>query len=88
VPCDICGRKFASDKIDKHIGICAKANTKKRKVFDAKGAREATDATGKGIEKDPYAPPPRKNFPGSKKPPAKAAAPTEKAVGKIPKWKL
>ena len=88
MPCSICGRKFASDKIDKHEAICAKTANKKRKVFDSKGAREATDATGKGVEKDPYAPPPRKGMPGNKKPPAKAAAPTGKEPGKIPKWKL
>ncbi|ETO27029.1 hypothetical protein RFI_10107 [Reticulomyxa filosa] len=34
VPCKICGRKFHSDRIDKHICICMKLNKKKmRKVW-------------------------------------------------------
>lgn len=31
VPCAICGRKFSSDRIAKHQGICRKVNTKKVK---------------------------------------------------------
>lgn len=34
IACSLCGRSFASDRIEKHEGICAKTKTKKRKVFD------------------------------------------------------
>lgn len=34
VSCSLCGRSFASDRIEKHEGICAKTKSKKRKVFD------------------------------------------------------
>jgi hypothetical protein len=34
VACSLCGRNFASDRIEKHEGICAKTKSKKRKVFD------------------------------------------------------
>jgi len=40
VPCDYCGRKFASDRIDKHLNVCNKGNGKQRKVFNSKAARE------------------------------------------------
>lgn len=33
--CSICGRNFNEDRIEKHMVICQKASTKKRKVFDA-----------------------------------------------------
>ncbi|KAJ2999332.1 Zinc finger C2HC domain-containing protein 1C [Globomyces sp. JEL0801] len=39
VGCDICGRKFMEDRLEKHVAICSKANTKQRKVFDVKAAR-------------------------------------------------
>ncbi|XP_033216748.1 trichohyalin-like isoform X1 [Belonocnema kinseyi] len=35
VPCRICARRFASDRISLHEQICAKAGQKKRKQFDA-----------------------------------------------------
>lgn len=34
VPCSVCSRSFASDRIEKHEGVCAKTKAKKRKVFD------------------------------------------------------
>lgn len=34
VACSLCGRSFASDRIEKHESICAKTKSKKRKVFD------------------------------------------------------
>ena len=34
ISCSLCGRNFASDRIEKHEGICAKTKSKKRKVFD------------------------------------------------------
>ncbi len=43
IPCDICGRKFAADRLDKHRNACVKASQKKRKVFDATKMR--TDGT-------------------------------------------
>ena len=46
VECGYCGRKFNEEAITKHEGICAKTINKKRKVFDSKAGRAATDATG------------------------------------------
>ena len=43
IPCNICGRKFAADRLDKHRNACEKASQKKRKVFDATKMR--TDGT-------------------------------------------
>lgn len=40
VECRYCGRKFASDRIDKHESICASAS-RKRKTFDSKKQRIA-----------------------------------------------
>lgn len=40
VECAYCGRKFASDRIDKHESICASAS-RKRKKFDSKKQRIA-----------------------------------------------
>ena len=34
------------------MNICAKAANKKRKVFDMKAQREATDGTGEGLKKE------------------------------------
>lgn len=33
--CNVCGRNFNADRLDKHQAICQKAAAKKRKVFDA-----------------------------------------------------
>lgn len=38
-PCSICGRKFAVDRLAKHIKICAKSSNSKRKVFDTRKHR-------------------------------------------------
>lgn len=44
VQCQICGRKFAADRLEKHQKICKKATTKKRKVFDtSKHRNQGTD---------------------------------------------
>ncbi|XP_059610931.1 uncharacterized protein LOC132257893 isoform X2 [Phlebotomus argentipes] len=43
--CNICGRYFAEDRIQKHIAICAKITSKKRKIFDSTKHRvQGTDA--------------------------------------------
>ena len=43
-PCTICGRKFAPATLIKHVGICQKMQTKKRRIFDSsKQRREGTD---------------------------------------------
>jgi hypothetical protein len=34
VPCSVCGRKFAADRVEKHTAICEKSQKKKRKRFD------------------------------------------------------
>jgi len=45
ISCNICGRNFAEDRIDKHQEICSKTASKKRKTFDmAKQRLEGTDA--------------------------------------------
>ncbi|XP_029934902.1 zinc finger C2HC domain-containing protein 1A [Myripristis murdjan] len=44
IPCKICGRRFFPKVLKKHIPICQKASTKKRKVFDSSRQRaEGTD---------------------------------------------
>ncbi|XP_018609670.1 zinc finger C2HC domain-containing protein 1A isoform X2 [Scleropages formosus] len=43
-PCRICGRRFFPKVLQKHVPICQKAATKKRKVFDSSRQRaEGTD---------------------------------------------
>ena len=49
-------------------------------------ARKATDATGKGIEEDPYAK--RSKAASNYKPKIPAKGPTDASGKKIPKWKL
>uniref|UniRef100_A0A131YZE7 C2HC/C3H-type domain-containing protein n=1 Tax=Rhipicephalus appendiculatus TaxID=34631 RepID=A0A131YZE7_RHIAP len=53
--CDICGRGFNKDRIEKHRTICQKAATKKVKVFDATKMRtkgtEAESFVKKGLHK-------------------------------------
>lgn len=53
--CDICGRGFNKDRIEKHRTICQKAATKKVKVFDATKMRtkgtEAEAFVKKGFHK-------------------------------------
>uniref|UniRef100_A0A0P5XF92 Zinc finger C2HC domain-containing protein 1B n=1 Tax=Daphnia magna TaxID=35525 RepID=A0A0P5XF92_9CRUS len=57
IACSLCGRNFASDRIEKHEGICAKTKAKKRKVFDI------TKMRVKGTEAESFvlAPPGRNN---------------------------
>ena len=38
--CPSCGRKFASEALDRHIKICKKVFVQKRKVFDTKKVRQ------------------------------------------------
>ncbi|XP_039259996.2 uncharacterized protein LOC120336395 [Styela clava] len=49
VPCKICGRKFADDRLAKHLNVCKKSKNKKRKVFDM------TKARTQGTEIEKYA---------------------------------
>lgn len=45
VPCQNCGRSFASDRLSKHQSICRKTTGKQRKVFDSSKMRtQGTDA--------------------------------------------
>jgi len=78
--------------MQKHEKVCAKVFATKRKAFDVKAARAATDATGKGLEEDPYSGGGRGGFPGSKKKPMQKSAAAQEAKpkpkGAIPKWKL
>ena len=48
VPCDLCGRRFAADRLARHSAICAKVSQKKRKVFDPAKMR------AKGTDMEPY----------------------------------
>ncbi|XP_063539423.1 uncharacterized protein LOC134748564 isoform X2 [Cydia strobilella] len=48
VPCSVCGRRFAEDRLAKHEDICRRAQTKKRKPFDALKHRLA------GTEAEPF----------------------------------
>jgi len=41
VPCQVCGRNFASDRIAKHLEVCEKTTAKPRPVFDVAKARVA-----------------------------------------------
>lgn len=47
VPCSICSRNFAPDRVAAHENICAKTGQKKRKPFDPVKQR----LTGTGAEK-------------------------------------
>ena len=42
-PCKVCGRKFARERLDKHMAVCKDATKKTRKVFDPVKMR--TDGT-------------------------------------------
>eukprot|EP01063_Lacrimia_lanifica_P014929 TRINITY_DN2151_c0_g1_i4.p1 TRINITY_DN2151_c0_g1~~TRINITY_DN2151_c0_g1_i4.p1 ORF type:complete len:885 (+),score=216.08 TRINITY_DN2151_c0_g1_i4:120-2657(+) len=45
VPCSICGRRFAAERLAKHENVCRKTSTKKRRVFNSTRHRtEGTDA--------------------------------------------
>uniref|UniRef100_S4RNS8 Zinc finger C2HC domain-containing protein 1A n=1 Tax=Petromyzon marinus TaxID=7757 RepID=S4RNS8_PETMA len=39
LPCSVCGRTFAPQSLKKHINVCRKQATKKRKVFDSQRQR-------------------------------------------------
>lgn len=42
VPCSVCGRKFAAERVEKHVSVCEKSQKKKkRKVFDTHKMRLA-----------------------------------------------
>ena len=74
--------------MQKHAKICKKVFMQKRKAFDVKEQRKATDAAGKGVEGQDGG---GFGMPASRrKPPARAKASEAKpaAQGKIPKWKL
>ena len=48
VACRCCGRSFADDRIEKHESICKTVTKKKRRTFDTKKQRQATDGAGDG----------------------------------------
>ncbi|KAK2162639.1 hypothetical protein LSH36_95g08022 [Paralvinella palmiformis] len=39
IPCDICGRNFNPDALQRHVPICSKNNAKRRKTFDSSKQR-------------------------------------------------
>ncbi|XP_055696338.1 uncharacterized protein LOC129797609 [Lutzomyia longipalpis] len=52
--CKICGRYFAEERIEKHITICAKISSKKRKIFDSTKHRvQGTEAEKFVLKKGP-----------------------------------
>ena len=58
-PCAYCGRRFASDRIDKHEEVCARSHAKKTKVFDSKKQRlQGTEAAQ--FARNPSKDPPKK----------------------------
>ena len=64
--------------------ICKKVFVDKRKAFDTAEQRKATDASGKGIEEDPYS-----YKRGAKIAKQKPQAPQKNAdPNKMPKWKI
>ena len=67
IPCNDCGRKFNEQAISKHHKICKKVFVEKREAFDIAEHRKATDASGKGLEEDPYS----KKYRAKKQKPAK-----------------
>ncbi|XP_029454271.1 zinc finger C2HC domain-containing protein 1C isoform X2 [Rhinatrema bivittatum] len=48
VPCQICGRTFLLERLQKHVAVCKKMKNSKRKVFDSSKART------KGTDLEPY----------------------------------
>jgi len=86
VQCPTCDRSFNGKALARHEKICVKVFQEKRKAFDVKGMRKATDASGKGVEEDyNYKPKPPRGR-GSKAPAPKQEE-TAGAPKKIPKWK-
>lgn len=63
VACRYCGRKFASDRIDKHEGSCLQ-KTKKKRVFDSRKQRIGGTDAAKYINKmdEPEPQPPKKSL--------------------------
>ncbi|GAB0096370.1 Zinc finger C2HC domain-containing protein [Sergentomyia squamirostris] len=89
--CKICGRYFAEERIEKHIVICAKVSSKKRKIFDS------TKHRVQGTEAEKYVL--RKGVRGTRtvaaapvavvvrQPPASSTAPNGAASGKKSNWR-
>ncbi|RWS31513.1 hypothetical protein B4U80_04632 [Leptotrombidium deliense] len=62
VSCSLCGRKFNTDRLSKHIEICEKQKKNVRKVFDSSKQRSVTDENGVPIivSQQSNVPPPKK----------------------------
>ncbi|KAM5129609.1 zinc finger C2HC domain-containing protein 1C [Mantella aurantiaca] len=61
VPCQLCGRSFMAQRLEKHMQVCQKTLNSKRKVFDSSKARaKGTDLEqyqrNKGRARDPPTP--------------------------------
>jgi len=54
IQCGTCERKFNAKALERHAKICVKVFQTKRAAFDVAEQRKATDASGKGMEADPY----------------------------------
>ncbi|KAI5620035.1 zinc finger C2HC domain-containing protein 1A [Silurus asotus] len=64
LPCKVCGRRFFSSVLKKHMTICQKSAVKKRKVFDSSRQRaEGTDiSTVKPLKPRPEPPKKQSNW--------------------------
>ncbi|KAG9391002.1 ABC transporter [Carpediemonas membranifera] len=72
VPCEFCGRKFAEDRIERHMNTCAKRTDKKRQVFDSSKQRQ----TSEDADDKPTKPKPAQRRPASAGPrPTRQAKP-------------
>ena len=72
----------------KHAKVCKKVFVEKRKEFNVKEQRKATDATGKGIEGDSYDPYAKKRALAEAKKSEAALAAKKAKAGPMPKWKI
>ncbi|XP_053544980.1 zinc finger C2HC domain-containing protein 1C [Bombina bombina] len=58
VPCGICGRRFAQQRLEKHMEACRKLQNSKRKVFDSSLARAKGTDLEQFLQTKGRAPPP------------------------------
>ena len=95
IQCPTCERSFNEKALEKHQKICVKVFQNKRKAFDMKDQRKATDASGKGMESEGgiggrinnYKPKPPRGR-GIRKEQSQDTPVEAGGQKKIPKWKL
>ena len=57
--CGLCNRRFAADRLDRHMVICQKTNSKTRKVFDSSKQRMIEGADPKAVAASMKSNPPK-----------------------------